>query len=81
MVTFSPSYVAVQKGMSPLLGDATRKSYMGGLSYHTDRFRFDIAYEFVDSEERSTDGQSYDGFNGTYKAESPLLHMSLTFKF
>ena len=68
-------------GMSPLLPDATRQAYMGGLSYHTDRFRFDIAYEFVDSEERSTEGQSYDGFNGTYTAESPLLHMSLTFKF
>jgi long-chain fatty acid transport protein len=70
-----------EAGMSPLLADATRVSYMGGLSYHTDRFRFDIAYEYVDSEERSTDGQSIDGFNGTYKAESPLLHMSVTFKF
>lgn len=68
-------------GMSPLLPDSDRVAYMGGLSYHTDRFRFDIGYEFVDSEERSTDGQSYDGFNGTYDGESPLLHMSLTFKF
>jgi long-chain fatty acid transport protein len=39
-------------GMSPLLADATRAAYMGGLSYHTDRFRFDIAYEYVDAETR-----------------------------
>ncbi len=68
-------------GISPLLADATRVAYMGGLSYHTDRFRFDIAYEWVDSDERSTEGESHDDFNGTYKAESPLLHMSITFKF
>jgi len=67
--------------MSPLLGDATRIAYMGGLSYLTDRFRFDIAYEWVDAEARSSEGQSHDGFNGVYESESPLLHMSLTFKF
>ena len=68
-------------GMGPLLADATRQAYMGGLSYHTTRFRFDIAYEYVDAEERSTGGQSTDGFDGVYDADSPLLHMSLTFKF
>jgi long-subunit fatty acid transport protein len=69
------------EGMSPLLGDGDRVSYMGGLSYHTDRFRFDIAYEQVELDTRSTEGASYDGFNGTYEGDSPLLHMSLTFKF
>ncbi len=68
-------------GMSPLLSDADRKAYMGGLSYHTDRFRFDIAYEYVDPETRSTEGMSHDGFDGTYESESPLLHMSFTLKF
>jgi len=54
---------------------------MGGLSYHTDRFRFDIAYEQVDITTRSTEGQSPDGFDGTWEGNSPLLHMSITLKF
>ena len=69
------------EGMSPLLADGDREAYMGGLSYHTDRFRFDIAYEHVDLETRSTEGGSEDGFNGTYEGQSPLLHMSITLKF
>jgi long-chain fatty acid transport protein len=71
------------ESMSPLLGDGSRKSYMGGLSYRStnERFRFDVAYEYVDLEERSTEGQAYDGFDGVYEGQSPLLHMSLTFKF
>ena len=68
-------------GMSPLLADGDRVAYMGGLSYHTDRFRFDIAYEQVDIDTRSTEGQSPDGFDGTYEGNSPLLHMSITLKF
>ncbi len=50
------------EGMSPLLADGDRVAYMGGISYHTDRFRFDIAYEYVDPETRSTEGMSDDGF-------------------
>ena len=69
------------EAMSPLLGDGDRVAYMGGLSYHTDRFRFDIAYEKVDTDARSTEGQSHDGFDGTYDAVSPLLHLSITLKF
>jgi len=68
-------------GMSPLLADGDRVSYMGGLSYHTDRFRFDIAYEQVEIDTRSTEGQSQEGFDGTYEGNSPLLHMSITLKF
>jgi long-chain fatty acid transport protein len=69
------------EGMSPLLADGDRVSYMGGLGYHTERFRFDIAYEYVDLESRSTEGASYDGFDGLYEGNSPLLHMSFTIKF
>ena len=67
--------------MSPLLGDADRVSYMGGLSYHTNRFRFDIAYEQVETDPRSSEGLNHDNFNGTYESMSPLLHMSITLKF
>lgn len=69
------------EGMSPLLGDGDRVSYMGGLGYHTQRFRFDIAYEYVDIDGRSTEGASYDGFDGVYEGNSPLLHLSVTIKF
>jgi long-chain fatty acid transport protein len=69
------------EAMSPLLADNDRVSYMGGISYHTDRFRFDIAYEQVEGDARSTDGQSNDGFDGTYDSGGPLLHMSITLKF
>ncbi len=69
------------EGMSPLLADSDREAYMGGLSYHTDRFRFDIAYEQVNLLERSTDGLNEEGFDGTYEGKSPLLHMSITLKF
>ncbi|MEJ2582317.1 MAG: outer membrane protein transport protein [Acidobacteriota bacterium] len=69
------------EAMSPMLGDGSRKSYMGGFGYHSDSFRFDIAYEYVKLESRSTGGNQHDGFNGTYEGNSPLLHMSMGFKF
>ena len=69
------------EGMSPMLADGDRDAYTGGLSYHTDRFRFDIAYEHVELETRSTGGMSGDAFDGTYEGHSPLLHMSITLKF
>ena len=69
------------EGMSPLLADGDRTAYLGGLSYHTDRFRFDIAYEQVNLLERSTEGLTEEGFDGSYEGKSPLLHMSLTLKF
>jgi long-chain fatty acid transport protein len=69
------------EGMSPLLGDGDRVSYMGGLGFHTDRYRFDIAYEFVDIDLRSTGPGQYDGFPGAFEGDSPLLHMSFGIKF
>ena len=69
------------ESMSPLLGDGDRTSYTGGLSYYTDRFRFDLGLEYVKTEARSTGGNSNDGFDGTYEGNSPLVHMSFTIKF
>jgi long-chain fatty acid transport protein len=69
------------EGMSPLLADGSRKSYMGGLSIVGNRCRFDIAYELVKIETRSTGGASQDAFEGTYEGQSPLLHMSFLVKF
>jgi long-subunit fatty acid transport protein len=69
------------ESMSPLLGDGDRTAYTGGLSYYTDRFRFDLGLEYVKTEARSTGGNSNDGFDGTYEGNSPLVHMSFTIKF
>jgi long-chain fatty acid transport protein len=68
-------------GMSPLLADGDRATYMGGFSYHTDRFRFDIAYEHAEVDTRSTEGESREGFDGVWEGQAPLLHMSITLKF
>jgi len=67
--------------MSPLFGDGDRTAYTGGLSYYTDRFRFDLGLEYVETETRSTGGNSNDSFEGTYEGNSPLVHMSFTIKF
>jgi long-chain fatty acid transport protein len=69
------------ESMSPLLGDGDRTAYTGGLSYYTDRFRFDLGLEYVETETRSTGGNSNDSFEGTYEGNSPLVHMSFTIKF
>lgn len=69
------------ESMSPLLGDGDRTAYTAGISYFTDRFRFNIGFETVDTEARSTDGNSHDGFDGRYEGTSPLVHTSIIIKF
>ena len=43
--------------------------------------RFDLGLEYVETETRSTGGNSNDSFEGTYEGNSPLVHMSFTIKF
>ena len=69
------------ESMSPLLGDGDRTAYTGGISYFTDRFRFNLGLEYVEIEARSTGGNSYDGFDGRYEGNSPLVHTSIIIKF
>jgi len=69
------------EAMSPLLADGDRTSYSLGLSYSTKRFRLDVGYEHVMSDPRSTEGGSWDGYDGTYDSEADLAGATVTFKF
>ncbi len=69
------------EAMSPLLADGDRFGYSLGLSYHTPRFRLDLGYEHVMSDPRSTEGGSWEGYNGTYDSDAHLAGATLTFKF
>jgi len=69
------------QSMSPLLADGDRTSYTVGLSYFTDRFRLDIGYEYINFGSRSTDGTSWDGFDGKYEAKAQLAGATFTVKF
>jgi long-chain fatty acid transport protein len=67
--------------MTPLLGDANRRVYTVGVGWQGKRFWLDFAAQLVSGEERSTEGWSNVGFDGTYEATSPLFATSLGWKF
>ena len=70
------------ESMSPLLGDGDRTGYSAGFSYYTDRFRFDLGYMYLETDARSTEGTSWDGFNGTYDdGKAHLAGATFTVKF
>ena len=72
------------QSMSPLLSDGDRDGYSAGIGYISKKgnWGFDVGYEYLILEERSTDGQSYDGFDGTFHDSSAnLLGASFYFKF
>jgi len=69
------------ESMTPLLGDADREVYAVGIGWQGKRFWLDFAAQYVDAEERSTEGTSIVGFDGSYKASSPLFATSLGWKF
>lgn len=69
------------ESMTPLLGDADRTVYSVGLGWKGKSFWLDLGAQFVDTDERSTEGTSPIGFDGTYHATSPLFATSLGWKF
>jgi len=70
------------QSMSPLLADGARTGYSAGFSYYTDRFRLDLGYMYITYDSRSTEGSSYDGFNGRYDdAGAHLAGATFTIKF
>ncbi len=54
--------------MSPLLPDGDRDGYSAGIGFISKKgnWGFDVGYEYLSLGERSTEGQSYDGFDGTF---------------
>lgn len=67
--------------MTPLLGDGDRTGYCAGISYFTDSFRVDIGYMHLGFDGRSTEGTTWDGFDGRYEGEGTLAGATFTFKF
>jgi long-subunit fatty acid transport protein len=67
--------------MSPLLGDGDRTAYCGGISFSTGGFRIDLGYMFLEYDGRSTEGTSWDGFDGRYDGEAQLAGATFTFTF
>jgi long-chain fatty acid transport protein len=69
------------ESMTPLLGDADREVYTLGIGWQGKSFWLDLGAQLVTTDWRSTEGTSIVGFDGRYKAESPLFATSLGWKF
>ena len=56
------------ESMSPLLSDGDRDFYSVGLGFISKKnnWGLDVGYEYLTMQERSTEGRSYDGFDGLY---------------
>lgn len=69
------------ESMSPLLGDADRTGYSIGISFIHDTLRADFGYLYLPLDDRSTEGRSYDGYNGLYEGEAHLYGITLGMSF
>ncbi|MFQ5512615.1 MAG: OmpP1/FadL family transporter [Candidatus Krumholzibacteriia bacterium] len=67
--------------MSPLLPDTDRNGISAGLGYKTAPWTFDFFALFLITGDRSTDGQSLDGFNGTYETFANLFGINVGYQF
>jgi long-chain fatty acid transport protein len=73
-----------KESLSPLLADGDRDCYSAGLGWvsKTSKWGFDVGYEYITMEERSTEGSSHDGFDGLYHDGSAnLFGATVTIKF
>ncbi len=72
------------ESMSPLLSDGDRDFYSVGIGFISKKgnWGFDVGYEYLTMMERSTEGRSYDGFDGTFHdGVAHLLGATFNFKF
>lgn len=70
------------ESMSPLLGDGDRNGFSVGVGFTHGSMTTDIGYLYLPFDERSTGGESLDGYEGAY--ENSLAHLigaTLTLKF
>lgn len=73
--------------MSPLLPDATRNDFSGGVTWTTANGRHDVTlgYMLVEFEERDTldggVGQNYDGFDAAYKSRAHIFTLAFNGRF
>ena len=71
----SPSVV------SPLLADADRIGVSFGVGWHHGPWVVDATEFALHFKERSTQGQSLDNFNGSYKTDANLVSLNLGYRF
>ncbi|WP_038047222.1 OmpP1/FadL family transporter [Thermoanaerobaculum aquaticum] len=68
--------------VSPLLPDADRNGYSIGFSWQVNpKMRVDGSFLHLPFDNRSTQGQSIDNFNGTYRTRAELFGMSVVYSF
>lgn len=67
--------------MSPLLGDGDRTGISLGVSWIHDNWRLDIGDLYLIIDDRSTNGTSFDGFDGRYDTSANLIGASVTVSF
>ncbi|HEY3055322.1 MAG TPA: outer membrane protein transport protein [Thermoanaerobaculia bacterium] len=67
--------------VSPLLPDSDREGVSFGVGHHRGPWIIDGAVFVLHFKNRSTEGRSSDGFNGTYKTNATLLSVHLGYRF
>jgi long-chain fatty acid transport protein len=70
-----------RQSMSPLLGDSDRTGISIGFSWSHGSMRTDVGYMYLMFDDRSTDGLTWDGYNGRYDTTAHLLGATLTLSF
>src|SRR6266513_3087113 len=69
------------EAVTPLLADADRVGVSFGVGYHRGPFVLDATEFALHFKKRSTQGQSPDNFNGTYKTDANLISVNLGYRF
>jgi len=73
---------APPQSVTTLLPDADRDSFQLGIGYATgNNTTVDLSYMYLKFKDRSTEGISTAGFNGTYKTSANLFGMTITHRF
>ena len=67
--------------VSPLLADADRIGVSFGVGYHRGPWVIDATEFVLHFKQRSTEGQSSDNFNGTYKTDANLISLNVGYRF
>ena len=68
-------------GVGPLLPDADRIGASFGVGYRKGHFMADVTEFVLHFKTRSTNGQSNDHFNGTYKTDANLIGVNVGYRF
>ena len=69
------------QAVSPLLPDADREGVTFGVGHHRGPWIVDASVFVLHFKNRSTMGQSLEGFNGSYKTNASLLSLNLGYRF